>query len=173
MVAGLRIFGRAPNKEPISPCNKCSCSRCCALWGQVCDLPPKRLALATNSLLEKTMKYQIQTAAIQKTVPLILAGLLASGIGFDAKALDIRGGMSCGVWAKDIGSNDAMPILMRSWLLAFMSGMAYATDTDVLKGTDNESVYLWMTNYCQKNPLNRVYEGAVSLFLELKKKKNL
>lgn len=119
------------------------------------------------------MKSKMQTAAIQKTVPLILAGLLASGIGFEAKALDIRGGMSCGVWTKDIGSNDATPILMRSWLLAFMSGMAYATNTDILQGTDNESVYLSMTTYCQKNPSNRVYEGAVSIFLELKKKKNL
>ena len=123
--------------------------------------------------MKEDMKSKIQTAAIQKTGALMLAGLLASGIGFEAKALDVRGGMSCGEWVKDIGSKDAMPILMRSWLLAFMSGMAYGTNTDVLQGTDNESVSLWMTNYCQKNPLNRVHEGAVSLFLELKKKKNL
>ena len=39
--------------EPVFPVSKCTCSRSCAYWGQVCDLPPKRLALATNSRLKR------------------------------------------------------------------------------------------------------------------------
>lgn len=49
MVAGVRINGRATNKEPVSTCNQYTCTRSYAYWGQVCDLPPKQLALTTNS----------------------------------------------------------------------------------------------------------------------------
>lgn len=44
-----RINGDAPNKEPVSPCNKYPCSWSCAFCGQPCRLPTNRLALATNS----------------------------------------------------------------------------------------------------------------------------
>lgn len=49
MVTPMRRNGDAPNKEPVATCNKCSCSRSCALWGQPCGLPPIGLAPTTNS----------------------------------------------------------------------------------------------------------------------------
>jgi bacteriorhodopsin len=52
-VAVSRINGRAPNKYLYVPVTNTSFSRSCAYWGQVCDLPPKRLALATNSHLKE------------------------------------------------------------------------------------------------------------------------
>jgi len=55
-----RINGDAPNKEPISPCNKYPCSWSFAFWGQVCDLPTNRLALATNSHLTKDKETKCQ-----------------------------------------------------------------------------------------------------------------
>ena len=54
-VAASRINGRAPNKYLYLPVINTSSSRSCAYWGQVCDLPPKRLALATDTRL-KTIK---------------------------------------------------------------------------------------------------------------------
>ena len=54
-VAASRINGRAPNKYLYAPVINTSSSRSCAYWGQVCDLPPKRLALATDTRL-KTIK---------------------------------------------------------------------------------------------------------------------
>jgi hypothetical protein len=54
-VAVSRINGRAPNKYLYAPVTNTSSSRSIAYWGQVCDLPPKRLALATDNRL-KTIK---------------------------------------------------------------------------------------------------------------------
>ena len=55
-VAVSRINGRVPNKYLYVPVINTSSSRSCAYWGQVCDLPPKRLALATNSHFFKAGK---------------------------------------------------------------------------------------------------------------------
>jgi len=44
-----RINGDAPNKEPVSPFNKYSCSWSCAFCGQPYRLHTNRLALTTNS----------------------------------------------------------------------------------------------------------------------------
>ena len=57
-VAVSRINGRAPNKYLYLPVTNTSSSRSCTYWGQVCDLPPKRLALATDTRLKNN---QIQS----------------------------------------------------------------------------------------------------------------
>ena len=40
---------------------------------------------------------------------------------------------------------------------------------DALNSADQ--AYLWMDNWCKANPLKKVSEGAVSLFIELMDKK--
>lgn len=51
--------------------------------------------------------------------------------------------------------------------------MAFYSDKDILKGTDNASIFLWFDNYCQANPLKNMIDGADSLFDELVKQKKL
>jgi hypothetical protein len=82
------------------------------------------------------------------------------------------GGSDCGEWVN--GSKSNAP--MRAWLLGYMSGLGAMHD---LNGRDDDpldkinsaqQIYLWMDNFCQKNPLRSVRSGGVDLFLELMKK---
>lgn len=75
----------------------------------------------------------------------------------------IRGVRSCSIWAKDRSNSD------ESWLLGYLSGIASGVGKDFwgaegVDGLDNESVYLWMDNYCKANPSRNIAEGADRLF---------
>lgn len=60
-----------------------------------------------------------------------------------------------------------------AWLVGFLSGIAVAKNSDFIKGTDGESILLWMDNYCRSNPLKGISDGGGALFYELKKQKGL
>lgn len=75
LVAAVRIFGRAPNKEPVFTSIYRSCSRSCAFWGQPCGLPPFRLAPTTNSLLKKG--GETMNTALCTLLPLMCRSALA------------------------------------------------------------------------------------------------
>lgn len=79
------------------------------------------------------------------------------------EAVTVRGVRSCGVWVKDRDISD------KNWLLGFLSGLAFMSDVDILKGVDNESIYLWMDKYCRANPLKDIADGSETLFEELKR----
>lgn len=78
---------------------------------------------------------------------------------------------SCGAWtkhgqAKKRGDNvDAL--MDRSWLVGYLSGMSTGRSIDALHGTDYDSLVLWMDNYCDRHPLERISKGADELWLEL------
>jgi hypothetical protein len=55
------------------------------------------------------------------------------------------------------------------WLLGYLSGMATATQIDFLKGHEENSLFSWMNNYCHKNRLKSISDGAGVLIKELKK----
>jgi hypothetical protein len=80
-------------------------------------------------------------------------------------------GMSdCGQWVSTSKSNFAV----RAWLLGFMSGVnsgrATAKRDPLDKINSSEQIFLWMDNFCQKNPLKNVQEGGNILYLELEAK---
>jgi hypothetical protein len=83
--------------------------------------------------------------------------------------INIRGLPSCGTWVKErAAKSDAFE---RTWLLGYLSGLAAGADQNFwgrqgVNSLDNESVYLWMDNYCRANPLKEVSEGGIALFLE-------
>jgi hypothetical protein len=56
---------------------------------------------------------------------------------------------------------------MEEWLLGYLSGIAAAKNIDLLQGAERKSLFLWMDNYCQKNPLKRISDGAHDLASEL------
>jgi len=117
----------------------------------------------------------MQTAVIKKTraITMALCCLVLSATVFDAQAIIIRGGVSCGTWVKERPEKQIGTALNQIWLVGFLSGMANESEKDVLRSTDNNSIFLWMDNYCQANPLKQVSEGADLLFLELAKQKKL
>ena len=112
----------------------------------------------------------MQTAVIKKSMGIVLAGLMLATASFEGQAFTIRGARSCGQWveARKGGYNPA-----ESWLVGFLSGAALGANVDILKGTDNLSLFLWVDNYCRANPLKDLDDAGVDLFLELKKTKRL
>ncbi|MEM5382732.1 hypothetical protein VSR68_03890 [Paraburkholderia phymatum] len=73
---------------------------------------------------------------------------------------------SCGQWiARKNSSSDKAT--SESWLLGYLSGLATGTRVDILRDTDYDSLMVWMDNYCNAHPLERVSGGAAQLYLDL------
>lgn len=105
-------------------------------------------------------------------VSLILM-LSAIDVGAD---VTIRGVPSCVSWLVDDEQNKGdgwVRVADQSWLLGFLSGQALESDKNVLKGTDSDTLYRWMDNYCMMNPLKNIADGGDALFYELAKQKGL
>ena len=106
-----------------------------------------------------------------KNFTCLLAWLVAGTVGFDAQAVEIRGVISCGMWAASRTANNSLPNEL--WLVAFLSGIAFNSEKDFLSGTDTFSITAWMDNYCKANPLDYVMKGASTLSKELIRRKGL
>ena len=78
----------------------------------------------------------------------------------------------CGKWLNQ--KNPAE----KHWLTGYMTGLNSMLDMlketiDPLKTVNSaEQIFVWMDNYCQKNPLSNVSEGGKALFIELIEKSN-
>lgn len=81
--------------------------------------------------------------------------------------ISIIGGSDCGQWVAKSKSDFAM----KTWLLGYMSGVSAGVSTsqnDSLKKINSSAqIFLWMDNFCTKNPLKSVQDGGNELFLEL------
>ena len=92
-------------------------------------------------------------------------------MALDANAINIRAGTSCGQWISEKGTWEGAG--SNRWLLGFLSGLAAGSGKDILKALDNESVYLWVDNYCRVNPLRGLDEAGWELYSSLVKQKRL
>jgi len=109
----------------------------------------------------------------------LLAGCLLS-FNLFASAVEIRGARTCGKWidekstANSVHEMNRIPILItRSWFLGYLSGRADQSGKNFLKGTDNESIFLWLDNYCRANPNQTLDSGAAALSRELMQMKGI
>ena len=100
----------------------------------------------------------------------VLGTLLMLGSYFDASAVVVMGAWPCGEWVKNEQADSWEARVQRSWLIGYVSGQAAATGVDVLKGASGPSMILWVTNYCNSNPLDKSHDAAANLFNELVKK---
>ena len=111
----------------------------------------------------------MKTLNIKKLLVTIAIGLVSLN---PAQASTTWGASDCGEWVSESKSN----ISMRTWLLGFMTGLGAMhelsgkTDNPLSKINSVQQIFLWMDNYCQKNPLKTVSLGGVDLFFELIKK---
>ena len=116
----------------------------------------------------------IQTARLIKfmkikTPIILLFTVLSISNSF---GLEYRVFVQCGDWVESrkqvLGTaSDWQKLVVETGVLAFLSGWQARSNKDVFKGTSNESIFLWMDNYCQKNPLSNTYDGAMILDYEL------
>ena len=112
-------------------------------------------------------------------VLVILAGCLLSSHLF-ASAVEIKGSRSCGKWmeekrlANSAREMNRIPVLItKSWFLGYLSGRADASGRNFLAGTDSDSIYLWLDNYCRANPDKDLAQGGVDLARELQQLKGI
>lgn len=112
----------------------------------------------TNSMIKRTI--------IAATIALMVMPTIAK-----AGSVSIRGAgsFSCGSWIKE---TDYRPLNMQ-WVLGFITALNYAEsqrkpkdgETDLVDGTDANAIEVWMTNYCQANPLEDIWVAAGLLAL--------
>jgi hypothetical protein len=108
-----------------------------------------------------------------------LAGCLLS-FNLFASTVEIMGSRSCGKWteekrlAKSTKEMNKIPVLItRSWFLGFLSGRADESGRNFLKGTDSDSIFLWLDNYCQANPTMELNKAGDDLARELMQMKGI
>ena len=80
----------------------------------------------------------------------------------NSNAIQLLGVPSCGQW----NSTDDHA-WHHAWLFGYMNGAAAGMNADILKDTDRESIFLWVDNYCRKNPTGKIDEAGRNLALEL------
>jgi hypothetical protein len=92
--------------------------------------------------------------------------LMEFAIGFsgNGNAVEYMGVTSCEEWMNRHSTNDSS---REEWLLGYLSGIAAGKNIDLLEGAERKSLFLWMDDYCQKNPSKRIDSGAHDLASEL------
>lgn len=108
-----------------------------------------------------------------------LAGCLLS-LNLFASTVEIKGSRSCSKWmeekrlATSAKEMNKIPVLItRSWFLGYLSGRADVSGKNFLKGTDSDSIFLWLDNYCHANPAKDLDQGGIDLARELMQMKGI
>lgn len=109
----------------------------------------------------------------------LLAGCLLSFHLF-AATVEIKGSRSCSKWieekriANSTKELNKIPVLItRSWFLGYLSGRADESGRNFLKGTDSDSIFLWLDNYCQAHPNIDLDKAGIELARELMQLKGI
>jgi hypothetical protein len=117
-------------------------------------------------------------AALRKGAALTAALLVQFFlVGGAAGQIHYRGaGVSgCGLWVEARQSDGIAGHFsglqhMESWLLGYLSAVAYKSGKDFLKDVDAKTIFQWMDGYCKTNALSKaVGHGAEVLAEELER----
>jgi len=97
----------------------------------------------------------------------ILAILLIV-VSFPASASTMFGPADCGKWM------EAKSNIRKSWILGYMSGLNAMFDILVSGSPDHlnkitsaDEIFVWMDNYCARNPAGKLSNGGKELLLDL------
>lgn len=99
---------------------------------------------------------------------LALAAAAMSAQAGEPTGNTVFGQPSCGDWLAP--SHTVSEVRMDAWMVGYMSGLnANETDikADVLGNVDVPSMRVYITNYCRRNPLDKVGKAANALYLDL------
>lgn len=99
----------------------------------------------------------------------VLMVLMLIGGESETKAYTLIGAgeSSCGAWTEYRRSPGTTKALMDiSWVTGFLSGVgAVGNDgADPLDGVDKDGLSGWIDNYCQSNPIERIYQAAKAFY---------
>ena len=103
---------------------------------------------------------------MKKIISVLLLSVLFSA---SASAYKVywHGSHSCGVWVDEEKRDSMMFLAMQTWVSGFVTGIN-STGISELKDTDIEAMTLFVSNYCNANPLDNVANAAEALTQELK-----
>jgi len=102
--------------------------------------------------------------------------LAAIGLSISAPlaAADEHGSRNCRKWTEEsrlAGGFKAMnkvPLLItKGWFLGYLTGRQSKSRQDFLGVADNESIFLWLDNYCRDHPQGDLERAGVALEQEL------
>jgi hypothetical protein len=128
-------------------------------------LPPKPLALATNSRFKGNQNMK---TTVNRKIAIVLTTFVLLTQPVFGQA--IFGAFDCGQWV------NSKTDLRKAWVLGFMSGMSMATSVNKSDGdwlnkvNSSDQIFLFIDNYCQKNPLRKIETAGVVLYIELTSK---
>lgn len=96
--------------------------------------------------------------------------LVVFAIGFSAKS---NAAVSCGAWVKP--DSEDIRFALETYVLGYLNGIDAGLiialgKNNVFIKSDSKSSFLWIDNYCSKNPLSDLDTGILELVSELKKK---
>jgi hypothetical protein len=86
------------------------------------------------------------------------------------------GARDCGEWLTR-KKDPYAELAITGWLTGYMSGLNAMhelngrKDDPLKKATSAQQIFIWMDNYCQKDPLNNISDGGDALFIELMKRR--
>ena len=101
-----------------------------------------------------------------RILAIVLLFIFASPI-VEAQTVGIRGGRSCGKWTNDRAKEGWSSIVNEAWTVGFLSGLAMKSGKNIHEHVDNDSIYLFIDNYCRTNPLKSITDASLALFDEV------
>ncbi len=115
---------------------------------------------------------------MRRAFVLLAGALLTSNVAM--AAVEIKGARTCDNWltekrlAETPKEMNKIPVLItRSWFLGYLSGRADSSGKNFLKGTDSDSIFLWLDNYCHANPQGNLDQAGIELARELMQMKGI
>jgi hypothetical protein len=115
---------------------------------------------------------------MKRTIAFLAGSLLAFNLF--ASTVEVKDVRSCSRWIEEKrianGTNEMnkFPVMItRSWFLGYLSGRADVSGKNFLKGTDRDSIFLWLDNYCHANPQVDLDKAGADLERELIQLKGL
>lgn len=104
---------------------------------------------------------------------LVLSGMTSNVYSAELIQIAGAGNVGCGVWIADKNANNRRLLDGQTWVLGYLSGKAVTAGKDILRNTPDESLFLWIDNYCQSNPLSNIADASSALYFELIRQKGL
>jgi hypothetical protein len=97
----------------------------------------------------------------------VLAGL---GMQASAQGITVRGSGTCQAYLEAVSNSVPEAVKELTWLLGYLSGLAVATDVNVLGHDDAEGMVRWVYTYCQAHPAKYVSDAGDMYYKFLKER---
>ena len=134
------------------------------------------LSPSTNVVAIKGTQDDFDAQKTKESQPLANQKNVAvqNNLSTSVNAVAIRGAQPCENWIRNRQNRYSNESLLETiWLVGYLSGIASAIGKNFIAGTDNDSISLWVDNYCKTNPSGNSGDAGESLARELIKQKHL